>query len=239
MTSSFNLTDDEERALLTFEASRQQQLREEREKENTVTLRLTGHEVMRRARLPLYFKARIQEMRMGDTFFMGSIRHLYDKDETGIDNYEGVAEVYVKKGSKGRYELYCTWCLLSKPSRPMIFAHVDFQYEKGGVFAFLGAHAKGELYNVCLVSRFIQRLIKHASPDDREVYSQLGLPAFLCGVNIDKTHRTTRQYFPRQKKENGLDKFRRVHYHFADAQMPKPMMECIMDIGLLTGVIQF
>ncbi|WP_257576230.1 hypothetical protein [Vibrio parahaemolyticus] len=67
---------------------------------------------------------------------MGSIRHIYDEEDTGMDDYEGVAEVYVEREGKGLYQLRCNWSLLSKPSRPMTFSHVTFKYEKGGVFAF-------------------------------------------------------------------------------------------------------
>ncbi|MES5778356.1 hypothetical protein V8T50_23260, partial [Vibrio parahaemolyticus] len=87
------LTDEEEQELQAFET----QHRIERQKEKAITLRVQGHDVMRRARLPLYFRARIREMRVGDTFLMGSIRHIYDEEDTGMDDYEGVAEVYVER----------------------------------------------------------------------------------------------------------------------------------------------
>ncbi|WP_236578087.1 hypothetical protein [Vibrio parahaemolyticus] len=69
------LTDEEEQELQAFET----QHRIKRQKEEAITLRVQGYDVMRRARLPLYFRARIREMRVGDTFLMGSIRHIYDE----------------------------------------------------------------------------------------------------------------------------------------------------------------
>ncbi|HHC7250637.1 TPA: hypothetical protein ACN380_004418 [Vibrio parahaemolyticus] len=220
------LTDEEEQELQAFET----QHRIKRQKEEAITLRVQGHDVMRRARLPLYFRARIREMRVGDTFLMGSIRHIYDEEDTGMDDYEGVAEVYVEREGKGLYQLRCNWSLLSKPSRPMTFSHVTFKYEKGGVFAFFGEHAKEELRRICLISRFIQRLIKSAASEDVAPYSQLGIPNFLCGVNIDKNNLTTRLYWSKTQE-------RKVRYKFTNEQLPKPMMECILNIGFLTGAI--
>ncbi len=144
------LTDEEERELQAFEAQQQAfevQLREESKKETDISLRVPGYDLMRRAHLPLYFRARIREMKVGDTFIMGSIRHTYDEEETGMDGYEGVGEVYVLRERKGIYRLCCSWSLLSKPTRPMTFAEVTFKYEKGGIFACFGEHTKEQLHS--------------------------------------------------------------------------------------------
>ncbi|MCG9612829.1 hypothetical protein L1D41_24640 [Vibrio harveyi] len=236
MESMFQLTEEEEKELAAFEEARLLEQQEEREKQNVVAFRMNGHDVMHKARLPLHFRARIREMRVGDTFIMGSIRHVYDEEDVGKPGYEGVAEIYVTKERKGQFHLRCNWSLLSKPSRPMMFAHVTFKYEKGGVFAFLGTHAREELRNVCLVSRFIHYLTKQMSKEERDGYDKLGLPLFLTGVNVDKNLRTTRTY---AAPVSDVKDFRRVHYQFKPEQMPKPMMECILDVGIFTGDISF
>ena len=61
-------------------------------------------------------------------------------------------------------------------------------------------------------------------------YEQLGLPDYLVGVNVDKNNLTTLQYW--RKSEQSLGR-----YKFADDQLPKPMMKCIIELGLLTGDI--
>ncbi|UMM07047.1 hypothetical protein MKR81_28260 (plasmid) [Vibrio campbellii] len=228
MNSSIQLTDEEEQELRAFE----EQHRSQRRKDKTMTLRIQGYDMMRRARLPLHFRARIREMKVGDTFIMGSIRHTYDAEDTGGIEYEGVAEVYVKRERRGLYQIYCNWSLLSKPTRPMTFAHATFKWEKGGIFAFVSENAKINLRNICLISRFIQRLIKRASHEDLHHYHQLGFPAFLVGVNVDKNNLTTRSYWSKIQE-------RKVRYKFTDEQRPKPMIECIVDLGMFTGAISF
>ncbi|MEL7412553.1 MAG: hypothetical protein AAGJ90_13960 [Pseudomonadota bacterium] len=226
MSTTVQLTNEEEKALQAFEI----QHHVNRRAEKVTPLRIQGYEVLCKARLPLHFRARIREMKVGDTFIMGLIRHTYDAEDTGRSEYEGVAEVYVKREPKGLYQLYCNWSMLTKPNRPMTFAHATFKWEKGGIFAFVSENAEVNLRNICLISRFIQRLINSASPEDLQHYEQLGLPYYLVGVNVDKNNLTTLQYW--RKSEQSLGR-----YKFADNQLPKPMMKCIIELGLLTGDI--
>lgn len=191
---------------------------------------------MKRMHLPLYFRARIREMRVGDTFFMGSIRHQYNADKTSIKGHEGVAEITVSKGRYGLYNLFSVWTILSKPERAMSFSHVSFKIEKGGIFAFTNESAEyieGNIKQISLTSRFIQRLMKSASNSENNAFYDKGLPPFLCGVTIDKNGLTTESYWPREE----TDLRRGVRYQFNEDLMPRNMMECIVNLGIAGGII--
>ena len=206
-------------------------------KPSTVTVRKQGWDVMQRMHLPLYFRARIREMRVGDTFYMGSIRHQYDADECGMEGYEGVAEITVTKGRYGLYNIFSIWTILSKPERAMSLSQVSFKVEKGGIFVFTNESAEyieANLKQISLTSRFMQRLMKNASDSENDAYYDLGMPPFLCGVTIDTNGRTTKPYF--QRDASGSDG-RYVRYKFSDDQMPRNMMECILNLGIASGEI--
>lgn len=227
------LTEEEENELKALEADWEKSAKEKEEKRHQVAFSLPGYDVLKRCHLPLTFRARIREMKVGDTFLMGQIRYTYSEEECGFDGYEGVAEMYIQKGLKGLYNLHSTWTLLSKPSRPMTFGHATFKYEKGGVFAFTGENAKENLRSITLISRYIQRLIKNASYDEKEAYIHHNVRPFFCGELVDKNNRTRARY-----RTNEQGELVRYHIKLTDEQMPKSMMECIIDLGFLSGELK-
>ncbi|MFS1427522.1 hypothetical protein LMH73_010230 [Vibrio splendidus] len=224
--SIHDMSDDELEALYAFH--------EEKEKENQLKLhevqyRVHGHTFLRDCRLPMYWLASLRRMKVGDTFIMGSIRNYYD--ELG---YEGVGEIYATKGSKGVYTLSSNWTLASKPTRAHRFSLLTFKIEKGGFLAFTKSYTPENVRSFKLTSRYIQRLIDHViSDEEKKVYSDLGMPAFLSGVNIDKNQLTTRNHYVRHS--NGRDLIPKC-YHFSDEQMPKGMMECLVDCAGAMGI---
>ena len=227
LTNDADILDEQElEALEQHYKEREQEHEKERHK---VKARLSGHTFLKRSHLPMYWLARLREMHVGDTFIMASLRH--HDDEMG---FEGVAGIYAQKESKGVYKLHSNWTLLSKPSRPHRFSELTFKIEKGGIIAFTGKHSPENQHSFVLTSRYIQWLLKHVTAEDNQPYFDLGLPPFLSGVNVDKNSRTTRRFYPKGKhNEKG------IHYLFDDEQMPKSMMECIVDYGIASGAINF
>ena len=223
----FVLDEQEEKSLIDFE-----QAQREQHQPQTETVTVPGYDFLRRCHLPPYFRARIREMRVGDTFFMGSIRHDHELEHGG---YEGVAEVYVRK-ERGRYQLYATWTLLTKPTRAHCFVNVAFKLKKGGDFIFEAVNAEQQLRQICLVSRYIQRLVNNViSEEEKAWFHRRNVQPFFVGVNIDKERTLTRPNLIHDEKGN----LKRVFYVLPESMMPKPMMECIVDVGIALGHINF
>lgn len=192
-----------------------------------VKYRLKGFDFMRQCRLPLNWVARLREMHVGDTFIMGSMRHLYD--EVG---FEGVAEIYAIKEGKGVYQLNSNWTLLTKPNRPHRFSLLNFKFEKGGIMAFTNQYSPENFNSFKLTSRYIHHLRNSADKESIEYYKVLGLPPFLSGVCVNRQLQTTRLYYVKQGKELAPRRYR-----FDDDQMPKGMLECIVDYAAAVGVL--
>lgn len=189
-------------------------------------IKVKGHNFLRECHFPMYWLARMREMRIGDTFIMGSVRHHYGDD--GLD-YRGIAEVHCTKGKLGVYSLYSTWSLLTNnPLRPLMFSKMRFKIEPGGYLSFF-ENFNTDLKTFKRTSRLLNCLINIG---DDKAYSSLGLPRYFYGVCLDKDKRTTRHYW-----QEGKGKL--THYIFGDEQMPKPMMECICDYGIASGLINF
>lgn len=190
------------------------------------SIKIKGHDFLRQCHFPMYWLARMREMKVNDIFIMGSIRHHYG--DNGLD-YEGVVEIHCRKGKRGVYSLYSTWSLLTnKPQRPLMFTNMNFKIETGGYLSFF-ENFDTDFKTFKRTARLLNRLIYIA---DKEMYLKLGLPAYLYGVHIDKNNLTVRSYYSREKALKR--KFR-----FSDDQLPKPMMECICDYGIASSLINF
>lgn len=204
--------------------------KEQEKKRHKVHKRILGIEFLKYCHFPMYYKARLRRMLVGDLFFMGQIRLRYEEDD-----FEGVLEIYIRKEAKQVYHAYSSFTLPTKPTRSCRFHELTFKIEKGGVFAFTGNEELSEhnRKGFALTCRYFQRLKKHASPDEVLPYRDMGMPDFLEGVNFNKKNTTTEVYYPNKKKPKA------TRYQLTDNMMPKPMMECILDIGLATGAINF
>ncbi len=198
----------------------------------TAYQRMAGHDFLKYCRMPLYFRARIREMRVGDTFIMGQIRHTYEE----LNDFEGVLEIYIEKEKNQVYRARSSFNLITKPSRPHVFTEFTFKFEKGGDFAFTGDKEKG-LYNqkgFALTCRYFNRLIQSASKENRDTYFEQGVPPYFRGITLDKKGLTRSFHYNRGGSWN-----RRVQYQLTDEQMPKPMMTCLVDYAMCAGFIDF
>ncbi|WP_272159005.1 hypothetical protein [Vibrio algivorus] len=160
---------------------------------------------------------------------MGSFR--YDYDDDGIQ-YEGGAEVHCYKGKQGIYSLYSSWSLLTPNlHRPLMFASMRFKMAPGGYLSFFQNY-DSDFKTFKRTARLLNRLIDMADSEDKAPYLALGVPPHLYGIRIDKNNITVNRYVPEDDSPSRK-------YRFTDKQLPKPMMECICDFGIASGLINF
>lgn len=197
----------------------------------TVYQRMAGYDFLRYCRMPLYFRARIREMRIGDTFIMGQMRHTYED----FNDFEGVLEIHIEKEKNQVYRARSNFNLLTKPERAHVFTEFTFKLEKGGDFAFTGDEEKGlaNQKRFALTCRYFNRLLTSTSEEERNIYHDQGVPPYFHGVTIDKNNLTRRLYYKREDWE------RPHRYKISQEQMPKPMMECLIDYAMCSGIIDF
>ncbi|GEM77646.1 hypothetical protein [Vibrio sagamiensis] len=218
---AFVLDEQEEITLLDIEPVQSNQQKE--------TMTVPAYEFLQRCHLPLYFRARIRELRLGDTFFMGSIRKKYDAEDIESDGIvlEGFSEVYVRK-ERGGYKLFATWAMIESSSTPYSAFSVEFKLERGN-FIFKGRQLEAQLKGICLVSRLIQRLIKGADNVKLEDFTHLNTDPFFMGVRVDKN----RVFF----FDDGI--YKKSARLLPEEMMPITLAEHTVNIFRIMGMIGF
>jgi len=226
------LSKSEEEALLIQEQEWKEQQAKLDKSYQTIYQRMGGYDFLRYCRMPLYFRARIREMRIGDTFIMGQMCHTYEE----LNDFEGVLEIYIEKEKNQVYRARSSFNLLTKPSRAHVFTEFTFKLEKGGDFAFTGDEEKGLINQkrFALTCRYFNRLLASASKEDKATYFEQGIPPYFHGIVLDKSRLTRSFHYKR-----GDDLTHRVQYKLSEEQMPKPMMECLIDYAMCSGIIDF
>ncbi|MEZ8236045.1 hypothetical protein [Vibrio splendidus] len=229
--NEIQLSKSDEEALLIQEQEWKEQQAKLDKSYQTVYQKMGGYDFLRYCRMPLYFRARIREMRIGDTFIMGQMRHTYEE----LNDFEGVLEIYIEKEKNQVYRARSSFNLLTKPSRAHVFTEFTFKLEKGGDFAFTGDEDKGLINQkrFALTCRYFNRLLTSTSEEERNIYHDQGVPPYFHGVTIDKNNLTRRLYYKREDWE------RPHRYKISQEQMPKPMMECLIDYAMCSGIIDF
>ena len=87
------LSKSEEKALLKQEQEWKEEKTKRDKSRQTAYQRMAGYDFLSYCRMPLYFRARIREMKVGDTFIMGQMRHTYEE----FNDFEGVLEIHIEK----------------------------------------------------------------------------------------------------------------------------------------------
>lgn len=195
--------------------------------------RINAFEFLSFCHLPLYFRARIREMRVGDTFIIGSIRNVYED----FNDYEGLLEIFVVKEPKGLYIARSHFTFITKPERAATFTEFTFKIEKGGIWLITGNPelSARNRRSFALACRYFERLSKAASDDEVLWFREHGIPRFLSGVTVDSDLKTRNTYL----KRYGCDKSPSntlTRYVFSVDMMPKTMMESILDLAVCHGV---
>jgi len=185
----------------------------------------TLSEFLRYCKMPIYFKAEIKKMRMGDTFFMGKIPSKYFC-------INGVCEAWIKK-SRGKFTFYSTFTFLTKKNRPLIINHGDFTLKKGDLIIFSEDNCDVRNINLFgLVCRYLSFFYRNLSTDEWDDLYRKGATPLFYGVLLDSKFitRTGRLF-----KVNG--KHERLRVNCEDYQ-PEHQLMAIVEAGIKTGNIR-
>lgn len=227
-----------------------------------IQLTMSNIEFLRKTHRPIYYKAKLNRMRNGDTLILGSICAEYpinskDPDSDYIDAY---AQSYIKKETKGVYLFTGLWTLPTKPTRPVIWCEGRFKIERGNLYFEEGAARNNNLRNFFLISRWIARLKKMTEGEYRECvinrdddttlfdnpFYLNGLPYLYDGLVLDKKLRTVDTCILRyQREEDKLIPFKqgRISHIIFDSDIMNtictPPFQAIVEIGIASGAVTF
>ncbi|BCL74172.1 hypothetical protein VIBNIFTn2_1110041 [Vibrio nigripulchritudo FTn2] len=200
---------------------------------HTVYEKIPGYDFLAYCKMPLHFRARIREMRVGDMLVLGSIRSQYGE---AYNDFEGVLEIYITKEKGQVYRAHSNFNLLSKPTRSHKFTEFTFKLEKGGFFAFTGnvETSKAQRKMFALTCRYFDRLDKHTSYDEWREKVPYRIPKNFHGLQVDKDRKMA-PFLSRD--ENG--ELTRTTYQIAEELLPKTMIQCVTEYALTSGLINF
>ena len=142
----------------------------------------TVYAFMSYCRMNKYFQRDIQDMKIGDTYFLGQYKEKIYNDD---DSEEFVAEAWIEK-ERGIHKFYGTWTFPTKPSRSLIMTSGDFKITKGGIIEF--KKGMSGVKEFALVCRYLDLMLRKMSIDERQRYLSEGARPLLRGVWLDKNY---------------------------------------------------
>lgn len=166
----------------------------------------------KKAQRPIYYKAKLNKMRNGDTLSLGSIIANYpaplpDNENNQLNAY---AQAYINKETKGIYSFTGLWTIPSKPSRPDIWTTGTFTINKG-VITLTDSSCDDALHSFFLVCRYIKCLI-NADKQSHYIYNNQmnpmedwfyvnSIPFHFDGFTFDKNDISCEPVYLRYKQE--------------------------------------
>jgi len=173
-------------------------------------------------KMPIYFKADIKKMGVGDIFFMAKI-------PTKVDGINGVCEAWIEK-SRGKYTFFSTFTLLTKRNTRLIVTQGDFSLKNGGLISF--ADEEGivdKIKQFSLVCRYLILFYKNLSYKEQMMFINRGIKPLFFGVTLNSDFVTkTKQVV----MCNGKPTLKFVN---CDDFHPEQQLMAIVEAGLETG----
>lgn len=175
-------------------------------------------------KMPYWYQAKIKEMKVGDTFFMGQYRQFIENCE---DEY--VAEAWIEK-HHGFFEFYGTWTFPSRSG--FIMTYGKFKIHKSEINFIEGNYEEYEKSGVrmfALICRYLHSILKTFSHDEKMFYIKKGTSPLLMGVRVDKKFIGYKRLYNQETK-----KFYSLDCH---RYAPMPQLQAIVSASIALGLI--
>lgn len=199
----------------------------------------------KKCRRPIYYKAKLNKLRNGETLILGSISEEIEHNGNKIDV---CIQAYIEKESKGIYRLTGLWTVPTKHSRPIIWCNSEFKIDKSDLI-FINDNEKSELKHFFLICRWLNIFKKHIyselskKPREKDKFYMNGIPYVFDGLELTKKFITKEAVICRYKKVNNkLTHYPRgdITYVNFENDIDKILthpLKAIIDVGILQGCI--
>lgn len=174
-------------------------------------------------KMPVFFKAEIKKMKVGDTFILG--KHA----EKVTENTDGICEAWIER-VKGSYEYYSTFTVPSKPERPLIINNGSFKLSSKDSIHFIEPESR-RVRNFAIVCRYLTHLLKKMNKEERYVFHRNGIKPLFYGVWLDSDY-VTRKFTAVRENDKLIRRFTNCKKY-----QPVKQIEAIINIALATNQI--
>lgn len=199
----------------------------------------------KKCRRPVYYKAKLNKLRNGETLILGAISEEIEHNGNTINV---CAQAYIEKESKGIYRLTGLWTVPTKHSRPIIWCNSEFKIEKSDLI-FFNDNEKSELKHFFLICRWLNVLKKHLYSElsknqkENDNFHINGIPYYFDGLELTKNFITKEAVVCRYKKVDDeviyypKGRITRINLENEIDKILTQPLKAIFEVGILLGCI--